>query len=196
MSFIPPETIERARQMDLLTYLQTFEPNELVHIGGNHYCAREHDSLKISNGKWYWFSRGFGGYNALDYLVKVKAVPFVEAVERISSVAAYPPPTTTRTEKAKKPKMLLLPKVSRCATHAFNYLRSRGIDSELIGYCFQTGRIYEILPHPGRKRTEKGKATSARVIKSSVNVLPHSMNWSRKCPQLAFCKLWALTASN
>ena len=111
MPFIPPETIERARQMDLLTYLRTFEPDELVHIGGNHYCTREHDSLKISNGKWYWFSRGFGGYNALDYLVKVKDVPFVEAVERISGVSAYTPPTTTRTEKAKKPKVLLLPKV-------------------------------------------------------------------------------------
>lgn len=141
MPFIPHETIERARQMDLLTYLQTFEPNELVHIGGNHYCTREHDSLKISNGKWYWFSRGFGGYNALDYLVKVKDIPFVEAVERISGVAAYTPPTASRTDKVKKPKVLLLPKASCCATHAFNYLRSRGIDSELIDYCFQTGRI-------------------------------------------------------
>ena len=147
MPFIPPETIERARQMDLLTYLQTFEPNELVHIGGNHYCTREHDSLKISNGKWYWFSRGFGGYNALDYLVKVKDVPFVEAVERISGVAAYTPPTTTGTEKAKKPKVLLLPKTSQCTTHAYSYLRSRGIDCELIDYCFQTGRIYESLPY-------------------------------------------------
>lgn len=147
MPFIPPEAIERARQLDLLTYLQTFEPSELVHIGGNHYCTREHDSLKISNGKWYWFSRGFGGYNALDYLVKVKDVPFVEAVERISGVAAYTPPTTDRTEKDKKPKVLLLPKASRCATHAYNYVRSRGIDSELIDYCFQTGRIYESLPY-------------------------------------------------
>ena len=147
MSFIPPETIERARQMDLLTYLRTFEPNELVHIGCNHYCTREHDSLKISNGKWYWFSRGFGGYNALDYLVKVKDIPFVEAVERISGVAAYTPSTASQTDKAKKPKVLLLPKANRCATHAYNYLRSRGIDSELIDYCLQTDRIYESLPY-------------------------------------------------
>lgn len=147
MAYIPPETIERARQVDLLTYMKACEPDELVHIGGNHYCTREHDSLKISNGKWYWFSRGFGGYNALDYLVKVKDVPFVEAVERISGVAAYTPPATARTEKTRKPKVLLLPKASRCATHAYNYLRSRGIDSELIDYCFQTGRIYESLPY-------------------------------------------------
>jgi len=147
MAYIPPETIEKARQMDLLTYLQIFEPNELVHIGGNHYCTREHDSLKISNGKWYWFSRGFGGYNALDYLVKVKDVPFVEAVERITGVAAYTPPKVSQTEKVKKPKVLLLPNVSRSATNAYKYLRNRGIDPELIDYCFQTGRIYESLPY-------------------------------------------------
>ena len=147
MSFIPPETIERARQMDLLTYLRTFEPNELVHIGGNHYCTREHDSLKISNGKWYWFSRGFGGYNALDYLIKVKEVPFMEAVERITGQVPYHPPTVSQKSKQKQPKILLLPKVSPCATHAFNYLRSRGIDEEIIQFCFQTGRVYESLPY-------------------------------------------------
>lgn len=169
MPFLPPEAIERARQMDLLTYLQTFEPSELVHIGGNHYCTREHDSLKISNGKWYWFSRGLCGYNALDNLVKVKDVPFVEAVKRISGVATYTPPITARTEKAQKPKALLLPKASRCATHAFNYLRSRGIEPELIDYCFQTGRIYESLPYHnvifvGLDRHNKPRYASLRGI--------------------------------
>ena len=147
MAFLPPETIEQARQVDLLTYLRTFEPNELGHISGNHYCTREHDSLKISNGKWYWFSRGFGGYNALDYLIKVKEVPFMEAVERITGQAAYLPSTQTYAAKQKKEKVLLLPKASRCATHAYNYLRSRGIDGELIDFCIQTGRLYESLPY-------------------------------------------------
>lgn len=58
--------------MDLLTYLQNYEPQELIHVSGGTYCTREHDSLKISNGKWNWFSRGIGGKTALDYLIKVK----------------------------------------------------------------------------------------------------------------------------
>ena len=62
MPYIPPEVVAQAREMDLLTYLRNYEPHELVHFGGNTYCTREHDSLKISNGKWYWFSRGIGGY--------------------------------------------------------------------------------------------------------------------------------------
>ena len=88
-----------------MTYLQTCEPNELVHISGSHYSTREHDSPKISNGKWYWFSRGFGGYNALDYLIKVKEVPFMEAVERITGQVAYQPRQSQ--PKPEKPKVLL-----------------------------------------------------------------------------------------
>ena len=58
---LDPAVIEQARQMDLLSYLRAYEPNNLVRVGGSVYCTREHDSLKISNGKWYWWSRGFGG---------------------------------------------------------------------------------------------------------------------------------------
>ena len=79
MPYIPPEVVEKAREMDLLTYLKNYEPQELVHFGGNTYCTREHDSLKISNGKWCWFSRGIGGYSALDYLS--------EKVQKLSLVA-------------------------------------------------------------------------------------------------------------
>ena len=80
---IDPDVLERVRQIDLLSYLREFEPSNLVKVKGtsNVYCTAEHDSLKISNGKWYWWSRGFGGYSALDYLIKVKEYDFVEAVE-------------------------------------------------------------------------------------------------------------------
>ncbi|OUP03903.1 hypothetical protein B5F35_17865 [Anaeromassilibacillus sp. An200] len=80
MPFYDSEAIERARQVDLLTYLQTCEPQELVHVSGNVYCTRTHDSLRISNGKWCWFSRGTGGYSALDYLIKVNGYSFLEAI--------------------------------------------------------------------------------------------------------------------
>ncbi len=83
MPYYPPEVVERARQMDLLTYLKTSEPYELVPVGNNAFCTREHDSLKISNGKWCWFSRGIGGKTALDYLIKVKEIPFTDAVGMI-----------------------------------------------------------------------------------------------------------------
>ena len=50
MGYVTPEQITQAKELDLLTYLQRFDPHELVHVSGNTYCTREHDSLKISNG--------------------------------------------------------------------------------------------------------------------------------------------------
>ena len=57
MPYVDAEAIEAARQIDLLSYLQAYEPGELVHVSGSTYCTREHDSLKISNGKWHWPSK-------------------------------------------------------------------------------------------------------------------------------------------
>lgn len=147
MPYIPPETVSKAREMDLLTYLRNYEPDELVHFGGSTYCTREHDSLKISNGKWCWFSRGIGGTSALDYLIKVKDVPFLEAVERITGQAAAQPPVFVSRTKQEVPKVLLLPKAGQDNDRVKNYLAGRGIDQELISFCVQTGRLYESEPY-------------------------------------------------
>lgn len=40
MPYIPPEVVAQAREMDLLTYLRTYELQELVHFGGGTYCTR------------------------------------------------------------------------------------------------------------------------------------------------------------
>ena len=143
MPFYDPEVIERARQVDLFTYLQAREPQELVHVSGNLYCTREHDSLRISNGKWCWFSRGIGGYSALDYLIKVKGCSFLEAMEAVTGRAAIPPPSRAPVSKEEKPRHLLLPQPAPDNRAMMAYLRGRGIDPEILDYCVQTGRIYE-----------------------------------------------------
>ena len=149
MSYVSPEQVEKARQMDLLTYLRAYEPDELVHFAGSTYCTREHDSLKISNGKWFWHSQGFGGYTALDYLIKVKGIPFVQAVERLAGQAAVlPSRASPNRQPPKEPKKsLLMPRANLSADRAVSYLRSRGIDPEIIDFCISTGRIYESYPH-------------------------------------------------
>ena len=50
MPNVSKEEIASAREMDLLSYLRAFEPDELVRFSGETYCTRTHDSLKISNG--------------------------------------------------------------------------------------------------------------------------------------------------
>ena len=147
MSYIPPETIRKARELDLLPYLQNYEPGNLVKFSGNTYCTKEHDSLKISNGKWNWFSRGIGGRSALDYLIKVEGMEFTEAVEHIINCIGNR--TIIHDNKISKPKekFLNLPKSNRNNDGAIQYLESRGIDTEIINYCIETGRIYESHPN-------------------------------------------------
>lgn len=171
MPYISPEVVAKAREMDLLTYLKNYEPHELVHFGGGTYCTREHDSLKISNGKWCWFSRGIGGRTALDYLIKVKGLPFTEAVEQIVGYAAIQLPVREAVPTKPPPKALLLPQASRSADHAVSYLSGRGIDSELIDFCLSTGRLYESWPHHnvvfvGHDRYGKARYASLRGIGS------------------------------
>jgi len=91
MGYVTPEQIAQAKEWDLLTYLQRYDPHQLVHVGGSTYCTREHDSLKISNGKWNWFSRKIGGKTALDYLIKVQGFSFTEAVEALTGPNFAPP---------------------------------------------------------------------------------------------------------
>lgn len=143
MPYIPPDVVAKAKEMDLLTYLQNYEPQELVRLSSNTYCTHEHDSLKISNGKWCWYSRGIGGRSALDYLIKVKEIPFTEAVEIITGRVAIRPPVFAPAPKEEKPKVLLLPPACRSTTNVVNYLQRRGIDEELIRFCLSTGRLYE-----------------------------------------------------
>ena len=50
MGYIAADDILKAREMDLMTYLRNYEPQELVRVSGNTYCTREHESLRISNG--------------------------------------------------------------------------------------------------------------------------------------------------
>jgi hypothetical protein len=50
MPYYDKEQIAKAREMDLLTYLQNYDPNELIPMGHGTYCTRTHDSLKISHG--------------------------------------------------------------------------------------------------------------------------------------------------
>ncbi len=147
MPYIPPEVIEQARQIDLLSYLQAFEPDELVRISSNSYTTRTHDSLKISNGKWMWWSQRIGGYNALDYLVKVKEYSFVEAVETLMGKASVMPTMTIRPKQKEQPKTLLLPEKSATTDKITEYLFSRGIDYSIIEYCISKGYIFESLPY-------------------------------------------------
>ena len=141
---LDPAVIEQARQIDLLTYLRDCEPSNLVKVKGttNVYCTAEHDSLKISNGKWYWWSRGFGGVSALDYLMKVRGFGFMESIEILTGreFSYMPPPPAP---KEPKEKVLLLPDRYPNSERVISYLFGRGIDLQIIRECIDEGILFE-----------------------------------------------------
>ena len=139
--WVSPECIAKAKEMDLLTYLEQYEPNNLVRINGNTYSTKEHDSLKISNGIWHWFSRHIGGRSALDYLIKVKEIPFTEAVT-ILSEDVKEMPYTLRKQYAEE-KAFEFPKVEDGIPVVSRYLQKRGIHPSVIDYCQQNKILYE-----------------------------------------------------
>ena len=146
MPYIAPEVITEAKRMDLLTYLREYEPGELVKFSSNTYTTRTHDSLKISNGKWMWWSRGIGGKSALDYLIKVRGMDFVQAVQTIMGNGSVSFPTYENI-KSYEEQPLLLPEKSPTTDVVFDYLFGRGIDFEIINHCLEQELIIESLPY-------------------------------------------------
>jgi len=147
MTYIAPETIEKVRQIDLLTYLRANEPEDIVPIGRDTYQLRSHDSLKISNGLWNWFSHGIGGRSALDYLIIVKGLTFTDAVMKLAgeefniSVSSF----SRKNKPSKtKEKTILLPEKHTDNNRVIQYLEEkRGIDPAIINIFIRRGAIYE-----------------------------------------------------
>lgn len=148
MPYATKSQIERARQPDLLTFLRRYKPDELIPTGPNAYKLRSHDSLKISNGKWCWWSHDkMGGVNALEYLIKVENMKFPDAVQLVNEQCGFfdarevqsAPVKQKETPKAE----FLLPVRFQNNKRVTAYLLSRGIDMAVLDYCFQHGLLYE-----------------------------------------------------
>lgn len=145
--------VSRAREMDLLTYLKFYEPYELKRVSRKVYSTRTHDSLKISNGWWMWWSRGIGGRSALDYLIKVKGMKFPDAVGLILGTQTVIPKEVYHKAKP-PPKKFSLPKKAENNDKAVSYLMSRGISEEVINFFIDKGMLYQ---SSYRNKTKSGE---------------------------------------
>ena len=147
MPYISKEDLEQARRIDLLTYLKTCEPDELVSMGHEKYKLKSHDSLKLSNGKWFWWSHNIGGSTALDYLIRVKGIALPQAVLLLSKEYGFfscKEPLPNHTEKRGfEERKLYLPQKHTDNERVKKYLLGRGIAGEIIEYCIAQKLLYE-----------------------------------------------------
>lgn len=140
--FIPKELLNKAKEMDLLTYLINFNPSELVKITEDTYSTKMHDSLIISNNLWHRFSTNEGGKTALDYLIKVEGYSLQEAARIIlnnQNIEIKQIPKTTN----QVPRRIVIPIRNKDNKIAIEYLKNRGIDEEIINYCIDNKLLYQ-----------------------------------------------------
>lgn len=145
---VSKEEIAAAKRMSAIEFLRQYRPNELVRCGNGEFQLQSHDSFKINehSSVWHWKSRGQGGKSALDYLVYVEQVPFVEAVRTlVEENPAYLPQAHAEIEAQQKP--FALPPKAADTFRVERYLQSRGISTEVIRYCVAADILYESLPY-------------------------------------------------
>ena len=99
--------------MTAIEFLRRYRPEDLERAASRgEYQLKSHDSFKI-NGEssvWHWKSRDIGGKSALDYLIKVEGMKFVDAVRALCEVSpVYIPPVSV----SKPPKEFVLPLANR-----------------------------------------------------------------------------------
>ncbi len=141
--WIPKEMIEKAEGVGLLQYMKIVRPRDIMR-SGSEFCLKQHDSLKMSeSGKWYWFSRGIGGANALSYLLKAEDMDFQDAVLEVLSASPGGYVEITQVPDT-RPKEFILPEKDSDFKVAREYLLSRGIDGEIIDFFYKRGDIYQV----------------------------------------------------
>lgn len=141
--YIPPDLLKQAKKIDLVTYFRTYMPYELVKASNNEYTTKTHDSLRMSNGLWNWCSRGFGGRNAIDFIQKTENMSFNDAANYVIEKMKIQTPIFVVQEQKSKERHLILPEKNVTSDKAKLYLKSRGIDEEIINKCIKKHLIYE-----------------------------------------------------
>ncbi|MCL2854876.1 MAG: septation protein SpoVG family protein [Defluviitaleaceae bacterium] len=173
---VSEDRIQEARSVDILDYLHTHEPHNLVKHSADTYKLKGHDSLKIFPSNtggyaWHWHSRGQGGKYALDFVTSVRGYGFVDAVKLLTAnyidkemakisknQETAPPPKELPLQAAPNvwkfdddipPKgPIVLPKSHWSNAVVSEYLtEKRAIDPDIVNHCISKGAIYQSKSH-------------------------------------------------
>jgi len=179
--YIPPDEVERARQIGCLEYFRRSRNAELKRVGRD-YCIKDHDSFRMSeNGKWVWYSRNEGGNDAISYLMKIEGRTFQEACIEVLNAVPVNNEIRARQPQDDQPRKLDLPLKDDDSSMIRNYLiGKRAIDPEIVDYFIAKGDIYQDKKYKsvcfvGRDKDGIPRIVNVRGISSSFqNTAPGS----------------------
>ena len=143
MPGVTEEQIAAAKRMTAIEFLQRYRPGELVKADSRgEFQLRAHDSFKINGttSHFHWKSRDIGGKSALDYLVKVEGMKFVDAVRALCDESPIYIPAPSQPDRKKA---FVLPPAAENNRRVFAYLMKRGISRKVIEACVRAGILYE-----------------------------------------------------
>lgn len=146
MPFCTKEQIAAAKQIRAIDFLKAYRPDDIVPSQcRGEFELRSHDSFKISgeSSLWHWKSRDIGGKSALDYLVYVEGMKFVDAVQMLLERSPVPVQRLPMDEQPAKTAEFALPAAASDNRRVFAYLIQRGISREVIDACVRAGVLYE-----------------------------------------------------
>lgn len=165
------EQINQAKGISILDYLQTYEPQELKRIG-RYYTLKSHDSMRIdsSTGKWFWNSQNVSGSNAIDYLMSMYQMTFIEGVKHLveENTIVY----HSSFSKPIEQKKFEVPLSHSDNNRVISYLMSRCIDREIIEQCILEKKLYESAKYHscvfvGYDEHKEARFASIRATKGS-----------------------------
>lgn len=142
---ISKKDLAKVKELDLLTYFQNYDPDELIRCGRTDYKTRSHGSLHMSNGMWCWWAHSIGGKTALDYFVKVEGWDFLDAALHLLKLIKTKEPVQAHQQKPVLPLPFHLPSKSDSSNIIIDYLcKKRCLNEEIVKSLIQQNLIYEV----------------------------------------------------
>jgi hypothetical protein len=150
--YVTKEQVEQARKISALEYFKRFEPGDLEQHGATELRLRSNHSVSLSPDEskgWYDHAAGEGGYSALDFLMKIRGVSFIDAVEFLAGTEPTAAYNAKGSVKPESRKTFALPEQNIKGGKPDNrraaaYLHSvRGVDYEIINHHIKRGVLYE-----------------------------------------------------
>jgi hypothetical protein len=181
MPRLTQEQLDAAKEIDLLSFLSAQRPGELVRTAAGEYRTQAHSSLVIRPDYWYWNKGGVGSRSAVDYLVSVEQMSFIDAAREVlaTGLAREPVfiPFQPRQRQATKPERpaFLLPKAAQANDNLTRYLLGRGISPNVISEAIRDGNLYEssyqgfpVCVFVGRDANDAARFASIRGIGTDI----------------------------
>ena len=142
---ISKQDLAKVKELDLLSYFQNYEPQELIKYSKKEYGTKTYSSLRMSNGLWTSWANSIGGRSALDFFIKIKHWDFLEAAHYLKDLIDNKTPVKIKYQPRRMNGQLKLPRRNfEGNQQVINYLTNeRCIDKAIVDYCIDNHLLYE-----------------------------------------------------